>query len=497
MTKLTALGCLLAVTACGARAADPVHDAAGVADAGGAGAGGGGAGSAGSSGGGAGGTGGGGPAGTGDASTADAAADQADDGADRPTTDAGGDDAPEAGSGPTLVWPNDQSRANSDPWLVQHHSEVAQLRPRVLLLNFANRFDASMTKVLADKHIAAWREASRPHGYADPAATPFVDYQIAKIVDLRDGGAATNSAKLPVSGGGVDYGALNTPAFAALMGIDDPDAPGTKLNLCGLFEKGLINEVWGMVADPAPAKFAESAETKLAYDGSDARVSGRAVCVSNGPCIDRVLPCKVSTRIYDFNPTRGAGCHLHAAGHAWENYIRRDAMPSLQKAASRFLNVDFERRFAARFASFYEACGGASITTDCVKWSDQVHARSGPSASQSFDFPDMSGGCGNAHFYPNTVGNYSYERATSDADDPTVLASCEHYGLHDGPGGKDLTTPYTNRMTFGLYDGNPNVDRDCGGRGNTYIYQSYPSRGTAARNDDGTPMKSWWVYLYY
>ena len=56
----------------------------------------------------------------------------------------------------------------------------------------------------------------------------------------------------------------------------------------------------------------------------------------------------------------------------------------------------------------------------------------------------MSGGCGNAHFYANTTGTYSYDANTPD---PMVLSSCEHYGLHDGTDGKDMTTPYTNKMT--------------------------------------------------
>ena len=46
----------------------------------------------------------------------------------------------------------------------------------------------------------------------------------------------------------------------------------------------------------------------------------------------------------------------------------------------------------------------------------------------------MSGGCGNAHFYANTTGTYSYDANTPD---PMVLSSCENYGLHNGTDGKD------------------------------------------------------------
>jgi hypothetical protein len=45
--------------------------------------------------------------------------------------------------------------------------------------------------------------------------------------------------------------------------------------------------------------------------------------------------------------------------------------------------------------------------------------------------------------------------------------------------------------------GQPACDDDCGGHGTTYLYQNFPSYGTLATNDDGTPMKNWWVYLFY
>ena len=121
-----------------------------------------------------------------------------------------------------------------------------------------------------------------------------------------------------------------------------------------------------------------------------------------------------------------------------------------------------------------------------------MRAVSGLSASQHFDIADLSGGCGNAHFYANTTGTYSYDAKTPD---PVVLSSCENYGLHNGPGGKDLTTPYTNAMTDAYFK--DVVDDDCGGHGTTYLYQNFPGPGTTATNDDGTPMHNWWVYLFY
>jgi hypothetical protein len=39
------------------------------------------------------------------------------------------------GTGP-LVWPNEQSSKNGDGWLREHHDQITELRPRVLLVNF-------------------------------------------------------------------------------------------------------------------------------------------------------------------------------------------------------------------------------------------------------------------------------------------------------------------------------------------------------------------------
>ena len=142
-----------------------------------------------------------------------------------PLADGGAD----ADAAPTYIWPNQVSAANSDPWIAAHHDQIVEMQPRVLLLNFANGVDPSAAQNLATQHIDAFMEASRYHGYSDPDAPAFLQYQLAKIVDLRDGSTAVNSATLPVSNGEVDYAQLDTPAFASLMGIEDPDNPGTNL----------------------------------------------------------------------------------------------------------------------------------------------------------------------------------------------------------------------------------------------------------------------------
>jgi len=185
-----------------------------------------------------------------------------------------------------------------------------------------------------------------------------------------------------------------------------------------------------------------------------------------------------------------------------------NAVPLLRKQAARFLNWDLNTRVSAPFSNFYSACNSnGTQLTDCLVWDSQIAVRSGASAAKTFSIPDMSAGCGNAHFYANTTGTYSYD---ANMPDNTVLCSCEHYGLHDGPDGKDLTNTYTNAMTDQLYGRSPNPGNgacaadatpacsdDCGGHGTAYLYQNFPGPGTIAKNDDGTPMHNWWVYLFY
>src|SRR5690349_14767900 len=98
-------------------------------------------------------------------------------------TGAFGQTLPPASSG---TWPNQASRANSDDWLLLHHDQIRQMRPRLLVLNFVNGLSQDAATKKVQELIAALRESSRYHGYANPDAPPFLDYQIFKLVDLTD-----------------------------------------------------------------------------------------------------------------------------------------------------------------------------------------------------------------------------------------------------------------------------------------------------------------------
>jgi hypothetical protein len=84
------------------------------------------------------------------------------------------------------VWPNRHSHRNSDPWLVQNHDRIRLIRPRLLVLNFSNNRDMAWIRRRTDETIRALAESTRYHGFKDPQAPAFLQYEVAKYVDLRD-----------------------------------------------------------------------------------------------------------------------------------------------------------------------------------------------------------------------------------------------------------------------------------------------------------------------
>jgi len=71
-----------------------------------------------------------------------------------------------------------------------------------------------------------------------------------------------------------------------------------------------------------------------------------------------------SLRITDFNSGRGAGCHQHAMGHAWERYMDAGAVPALGKQAKRFLNWDMNTLWRRTTTARLCAIGGFICSTE-------------------------------------------------------------------------------------------------------------------------------------
>ncbi|MDH3285141.1 MAG: hypothetical protein OEQ13_10405 [Acidobacteriota bacterium] len=173
------------------------------------------------------------------------------------------------------LWPNGASRANSDPWIAANHDAICGMEPRLLVLNFSN--DTSMEKAarLARELKDALAESSRWHGYENPSAPAFLNYQVDKIVDLRDDspvetcdGNSTRYPRVPDWTSGINfvYSELYTDAFAADYGYPDPSNPSRFLTLGELVNRGMIHELWFFANHRACGAPLETVELKQYYD---------------------------------------------------------------------------------------------------------------------------------------------------------------------------------------------------------------------------------------
>ena len=182
-------------------------------------------------------------------------------------------------------WPNAVSFANSDPWLAEHHDEITVMRPRILALNFVNHKTMEQMREHMQQAIQAIAEGSRYHGYSDPNAPAFLQYELAYAIDLRDQVIPPNypyrnstlyPRENPVEGyWGFDYEKLFTSEYTQLYNIADPDDPSRLLSLCELIDRGLVHEIWVYCDGDVPdVGMAEILELKPYYDENRNRVPG-------------------------------------------------------------------------------------------------------------------------------------------------------------------------------------------------------------------------------
>src|SRR5271166_3360009 len=82
----------------------------------------------------------------------------------------GAQQAADAAKTPGLIWPNQESKANSDDWIRLHHNEIRQMQPRLLVLNFVNGLSSAEAAQKVNRLIAAVKESSRYHGYKNSNA---------------------------------------------------------------------------------------------------------------------------------------------------------------------------------------------------------------------------------------------------------------------------------------------------------------------------------------
>jgi hypothetical protein len=425
-------------------------------------------------------------------------------------------DAEDAAIAPrALEWPNADHPATSDPWLVEHHDELVKMRPRVLAINLDNDAKTrSAFKAKIGEVVAGLNEGSRYHGYSNASALPFLEYEVAKWVDLADatppsGWTHKYSSRVPVrctkdrsAFYTADYAKLFSDEFTNAYDVADPKDPTKKLGLCEMFGRGMIHEVWlYMNGDRDPytcpdgsqvdVGFAEILESKPIYTlprtpGAPARAKPGELerCAGNG-CLgdadfEAFKACGRTVRVLYVNSTRGPGCAIHSAGHGYEWMARCDAVPELRPRFEVFGNFDLRQRHGLSFSDWY-SCN----TDDCLTFSGpnslawKVDSKSGSIAAY-----DQA--CGNVHFAPNARAHY-------DENDTAVLSTCEHFGLGGGTGGRDLSEPFS-RAKYARYE---TLAPDCGGAWQVYWRQSFPGLGNLAKDKTGQPVRNWWPYLFY
>jgi len=392
------------------------------------------------------------------------------------------------------VWPNRVSYRNSDPWIWQNHERIRKMRPRVLVLNFANDAEMSQIRTHAEGLIRALAESTRYHGYKDPSAPAFLEYEVVKYVDMRDRPVPPerrnrNSAFFPakVDGPadfGCDYGAFYTDAFARFYGFADPGNPRRFLNLHDLINAGFVHELWfyavHVYEEGWPAH--EVIELKQYYDENCRPIPGRYGPAGNGH--DDSFPWSGrSFRMCFFNPHRGIGCSMENFGHGLEAYANHNAIAYYTPYFREFAELDLDRKYGLPFRSLYqipyEAPGDVTYptpTTMKVKYQGKEY---------TID-PYVAVG-GNVHWPPGATHHYDLDSRY------TVRSTIENWRQRNGPDGKDLAADFSREKFMRYRD----VAPDCMGAWMVFWRQNMPGLDNKCLDDSGRPMKNWWVFLFY
>jgi hypothetical protein len=388
-------------------------------------------------------------------------------------------------------WPNAVSFANSDPWLAEHHDEITVMRPRILALNFVNHKTMEQMQDHMEQAIQAIAESTRYHGYNDPDAPAFLQYELAYAIDLRDKvippyytkrNSTLYPRENPVEGyWGFDYEKLFTSEFTQLYNIANPKDPSRLLSLCELIDRGLVHEVWVYCDGDVPdVSMAEILELKPYYDEDRNRLPDQMNrCAGNG-CFDAEdnIPCNRTVRIGCFNNMRGVGCYLESLSHGMESTgAWSPPIPYLSRYFSNFAGFDLDTRYGLPFDSWYASSGNGYALSYPTESSVTYYVQGNRGTINPYD-PI----CGNVHFAPNGRKHY-------DLDSPSaVRTSCTHY--RDGSGQTDLFT----RSDFESY---LSMAPDCMGGFLIWWRQNMPGLNNTALDDEGNPMLNWWPFLFY
>ena len=390
------------------------------------------------------------------------------------------------------AWPNATSRANGDPWLAENHDRLRVMRPRLLLINYSNEHRREHLDALTNQLIKALAESTRYHGYKDPKAPAFLQYQVFKFVDLRDADRATgNSRHLPVKnpdarrGFNMKYRAYFSDEFAKHYGVPDPRDPKRFLRLDELLDGGYVHEVWffesgNTNAVPHSGSF-EVVEEKPVYDEQFRKAGDRWVQAGNGGDRDQPWTGR-SIRIGCVNASRGIGCFLESLAHGIEYCAKADAIPYFSRYFKEYAGFDLKARFNLPVNDLYEVdYGGEQIRYPDEKTMVLKHR------GKELRVENYIVTGGNAHFPPNARGHYDLDNSTP------VLSTIEDWRSGSGKGGKDVAKPFTNAAFRQYRDLAP----DCMGAWLVYWRQNMPGLDNRQKDAAGKPMKNWWPFMFY
>lgn len=388
----------------------------------------------------------------------------------------------------TTVWPNVRSRANSDAWIPRNHDRIRQMRPRLLVINFSNQCDPGKPLQLTADLIAALRESSRYHGYADPEAPPFLEYRVWRYVDLRDPDRKEKNSRhapikphVPAPDINCDYGGFFSEAFAERIGVRDPANRARFLRLDELVDRGYVHELWFTAAPSGDFRCLECVELKPQYDEQFRRVPNQYVQAGNGGDPDQKWTGR-SLRINGLNDERGIGCGMENLAHSFEGMAHSRAIPYFTRYFYEFAGFDLDKRYNLPFNSFYPLWGeGKGITYP------DPHTAIVRDGEKQWRLENYVAAAGNVHFPPN--GRSHYDQANWSP----VMSTIEDWRIGSGPGGKDLAKPWT----VAVLERYERLAPDCMGKWLVYWRQNVPGYRNRARDDAGKPMKNWWVFLFY
>lgn len=372
------------------------------------------------------------------------------------------------------VWPNNKSKANSDQWIVDNHDSIRVMKPRLLVINFADELSRGDMRNQTEQLIEALKEASSWHGYKQ-SSPAFMQYDVWKYVDCPDCPVKEHNNWL-------DYDQLYSEKYAKYWGIKDPDVESKYLTLVELVERGYVHELW-MFFDPDDKIGAfESIEWKPVYDKNFKRKKDEYRMAGNGGDPD-VRWTGRSLRFNCLNKDRGIGCGMENLGHSFEGTSNSGCIPYFTKYFKEYAMFDMKERFGTPFRSLYET----KMEPDQVRYPNKTTAVV-TYQGKEYTITNYIVTGGNVHFPPNARQHYDQRNNTA------VMSTIENWRMRNGENGKDKAEPW---KAHDIPRKNEKLAPDCMGPWLIYWRQNMPGLDNEALDDEGKPMKNWWPFLFY